>query len=291
MIQFPFYPYGNTEVPTPDDGALFHFTKIKRFLDIIDTMTLRSSPLCGMNDLNEANMDNLDWVALDFMMMYNAQKYIKEQCSVISFSKNYMTGPVCQEGTNHPALWAHYAEDSKGVCIVLDKESLIANNKDLLDKHFYRMESVEYGSHCAPNDIIIEGKYAGVSDFVQHNYRELFFKKHSDWAYEGEERLLIESPLEYLNIKGAIKYIALGGRLKGDKDNLRQIIEKMITPETMSYHYFNIHSFVEMSPTVNGYLALDASSNMLMLIQELSQTTPLAKDYLEWERKTFALSI
>lgn len=173
----------------------------------------------------------------------------------------------------------------KGVCIVLDKESLIANNKDLLDKHFYRMESVEYGSHCAPNDIIIEGKYAGVSDFVQHNYRELFFKKHSDWAYEDEERLLIESPLEYLNIKGAIKYIALGGRLKGDKDNLRQIIEKMITPETMSYHYFNIHSFVEMSPTVNGYLALGASSNMLMLIQELLQTTPLAKDYLEWERR------
>ena len=69
-----------------------------------------------------------------------------------------MTGPVCQEGTNHPALWAHYADDSKGVCIVLDKESLIANNKDLLDKNYYRMESVEYGPHCAPNDIIIEGK-------------------------------------------------------------------------------------------------------------------------------------
>lgn len=291
MIEHPFYSYGNTEVPTPNDGALFHYTKFQGFLDIIKTMTLRSSPLCKMNDLNEANIDSLDWMALDFMLMASAQKYVKEQCSVISFTKNYMTGHVCQEGTNHPALWAHYAADSSGVCIVLDRNLLIANNKDLLEKQFYRMEPVEYGPHCAPDDKIVEGKYADVSDFVQRNYRELFFKKHSDWAYEDEDRFFIESPQEYLNIRGAIKYIALGGRLGGCKENLRQIIERMINPDTMSYHYFCIHSFVEMLPTVDGYMAFDASSNMLMQIQELARTESLAKDYIEWEKESFALSI
>lgn len=169
MIENPVYLYGNYEMQSPNDGALFHYTKLKNFLDIIKTMTLRSSTLCKMNDLNEANLDGLDW-SVDFMMMTKAEKYAREKCSVISFTKNYMTGPICEEGSNHPALWAHYAEDSNGICIVLDKESLLEINEQQLSKLFYKLEPVEYSLHCAPDDKIIQKDYKGVEDFVQSNY-------------------------------------------------------------------------------------------------------------------------
>lgn len=84
MINTPLYLYGNSELPSPDDGAMFHYTKFERFLKILETMTLRSSPLSKMNDLNEANIDSLDWNT-DFLMMVKAYRYVKEQCSVISF--------------------------------------------------------------------------------------------------------------------------------------------------------------------------------------------------------------
>lgn len=44
-----------------------------------------------MNDLNEANIDSLNRNQ-DFMLMIKAKKYVKEQCSIISFSRNYIVG-------------------------------------------------------------------------------------------------------------------------------------------------------------------------------------------------------
>ena len=287
MIDTPLYLYGNSDSPSPNDGALFHYTTLRGFLKILEKMTLRSSPLCKMNDLNEANIDSLDW-GQDFLLMLEAEQYVKNQCSIISFSKNYMTGTICVEGSNHPAMWAHYADDSNGVCIVLDKNSLIENNKKLLANLFYRMESVSYDLLCAPRDGIIEEAYANVSDFVRRNYRELFFKKHLDWAYEDEIRFFVEAPELYLNIMGAIKYIVLGGRLKDNDQLLSQIIEQIITPGTKSYRYFNLHSFAHMTPTINGYLTVDASPIVFLLLKKMAQKSSLAKSYLDWHEANFS---
>ena len=64
----------------------------------------------------------------NFMVMYNAEKYIKERCHLLCFSQNYDICGFGHEGTNHPAMWAHYAENSNGVCIVIDKEAFIQKN-------------------------------------------------------------------------------------------------------------------------------------------------------------------
>lgn len=65
-----------------------------------------------------------------------------------------MTNGCCQEGSNHPAMWAHYGENSNGVCIVLDQESLIDNNKELLADYFYKLEDIDYSAVCSPDDSI-----------------------------------------------------------------------------------------------------------------------------------------
>ncbi len=280
MIDNPIYLNGITELPEVDDGALFHYTKFDSFKDIIRSMTLKSSPLSKMNDLNEASIEFIDWNK-DFLFHLKAEKYIKNDCSVICFTRNYMNGDICELGGNHPAMWAHYAEDSNGICLVLDEKSLFENNKALLADIFHRIEDVEYCQICSPDNSITESDYFDISDFLQKNYKELFFKKHSDWSYEKETRLLIERPEIYLNIKGAIKYIILGGRMKNDEEKVRKIIDEMISPESLSYRYFTPHSFAQVSQSPFGYSVDVASYIIHEQLIKMSDTSSLAKSYLD----------
>lgn len=281
MIDHPIYLNGIKELPEVDDGALFHYTNFDSFLKIIETMTLKSSPLAKMNDLNEASVEFVDWNR-NFLLLLKAEKHIKNDCSVICFTRNYMSEGICQLGGNHPAMWAHYADDSKGVCIVLDEKTLMENNKDLLSEYFHKIEEVCYCHNCSPDDSIVEDEYSNVSDFLQKNYQELFFKKYVDWSYEKETRLLIEAPELFLNIKGAIKYIILGGRMKNDNEKVRKILELMITPETLAYKYFRLHSFAQVSPSQCGYFIDNALNIIYDQLVKMSHTTSLVKSYIDW---------
>lgn len=264
-----------------DDGALYHYTKFESFIEIIRTMTLRSSSLSKMNDLNEASIEFID-KSKDFLFLYKTAKYIKNNCSIICFTKNYTKGDFIELGGNHPAMWAHYAEDSNGVCLVLDEKALMEKNKDLLAHYFHKIEDVTYCHNCSPDDSIVKKEYCSVSDFIQKNYKELFFKKHEDWSYEKETRLLIESPKISINIKGAIKYIILGGRMKNDEVKVKTIIDLMISPGSATYKYFLPLSFAQVSLSPFGYSIDIASYIIYDQLKRMSLTMPLAKAYLDW---------
>lgn len=271
------------ECPSPNDGALFHFTKFENLMKILETMSLRTSSLSKMNDLNEANIDELDW-GDEFLRMIEAETYIKEKCSVICFTKNYKRGPICQEGSNHPAMWAHYAQDSNGVCIVLDKHVLLNLNRRSLNGVFHKTGIVRYCHRCAPSESVMERKGANVSEFVRNNYKELFFKKHNDWKYEKEVRFFVESPEVYLNIKGAIKYIILGERLCKNEEHLQRLITQVITPGTLSYHYLVPYSFAEMKTSPYGYYTGAAAYIIERFMGEISN---LSKEYIDWVKTQF----
>ena len=282
MISTPFYPQRTTIISSQNDGLLFHYTSFDNFMKIIQSMTLHSTPLCRMNDLNEANLDGIQWD--NIMMPLNAERYVKDECSVICFSKNYMNGSYCQEGTNHPALWAHYADNSNGVCIVLDKKNLIDINKELLSSLFYRFESVTYDFCCAPNIPVLASNLS-VSEFIQQNYKELFFKKHKDWSYECEERLFVEKSKVHLNIKGAIKYVVLGGKFSDE--NRMRLVTEMITPGSNLYHYFDWHSLANIIPDTFGYKTMDAAMYIKSGLEQVDKMAKLARDYIDWMNSKF----
>ena len=71
----------------------------------------------------------------------------------------------------------HYADDSNGVCIVLDRDSLLEVNKNRLEHVFYKLEDIEYTWNHSPSLKVSEEKYSSVSEFVQKNYRELFLRR------------------------------------------------------------------------------------------------------------------
>ena len=282
MIEPPVFISNEDRIST-GDGSLFHYTKFDSFIKIIETMTLRSSPIKKLNDLNEANIDNLDWGG-EFLSMMDARRYVKEKCSVISFTKNYKIGSNYQYGSNHPSMWAHYADDSNGVCMVLDKHLLNELNKKSLKGVFNKTEVVKYCHCCSPDDAVMNNLGNDSSEFVRKNYRELFFKKHLDWKSEREVRFFAESPELYLNIKGAIKYIILGERLSKDKDRLIKIVEQIISPGTQSYHYLIPRSFAEMRPSPYGYFLGQAD---YLIESVMGQMMGMTRDYLDWVRTAF----
>lgn len=79
LTELPVYLYRHEELPQRGDGALFHFTKWDNLKFIMNDLTLLPSSFGKLNDMNEGNVHNMN-MNKNFMVMYNAEKYINEQC-------------------------------------------------------------------------------------------------------------------------------------------------------------------------------------------------------------------
>lgn len=280
LTELPVYLYWHKELPHKGDGALFHYTNLESFKKILEDLTLLPSSFERLNDMNEGNVHNMN-LSRNFTVMYNADKYIKENCHIISFSQNYDIKGFGQEGTNHPAMWAHYADNSNGVCIVIDKEAFISKNKDIFENHFYKFEDVEYNLFNTPNDEKIDYEAKTPEEFIMKNWQNLFFLKHKDWENEDEHRLFIMDYDGKLSIDGCIKYIVLGRKLFLDNIRIKGLLDIIVNPSSICYHKFIPHSFASMRYNTHGYDTMDIASKILSVVKS-NITGPLYKNYVEW---------
>lgn len=280
LTELPIYLYNNEEVPHRGDGALFHYTKFSSFLTILEDMTLLPSSFGNLNDMNEGNVCNMN-MNENFMVMYNAEKYIKERCHLLCFSQNYNICGFGHEGTNHPAMWAHYADNSNGVCIVIDKEAFIEKNKTILDSHFYKLEDVEYSLFNTPKDSEINYKANTPEEFIMNNWKALFFMKHKDWENEDEHRLFILDYDGKLSIDGCIKYIVLGRKLFLDDSKIKTIMDMVVDPKCGCFHKFVPHSFATMCYDIHGYSTMEIAIKIDMVVKANLSDEQYA-DYIRW---------
>ena len=279
LTKLPIYLYHHEELPYRGDGALFHFTKFESFLKILEDMTLLPSSFGNLNDMNEGTVNNMN-MNNNFLVMYNAEKYIKDRCRILSFSQNYDIGGFGQEGTNHPAMWAHYAENSNGVCIVLDKDAFVKKNKEVLGKHFYKFEDIVYDIFNTPNDEVINYKANTPEEFIMNNWKALFFMKHKDWENEDEHRLFIMDYNGKLSIDGCIKYIVLGRKVFLDASRIKLIMDMVVDPKFICYHKFIPHSFATMCYNYHGYSTMEIAYKIEMIVRE----NLLDRRYTDYER-------
>ena len=279
LTKLPIDLYHHEDLPYRGDGALFHFTKFESFLKILEDMTLLPSSFGNLNDMNEGNVNNMN-MNNNFLVMYNAEKYIKDRCRILSFSQNYDIGGFGQEGTNHPAMWAHYAENSNGVCIVLDKDAFVKKNKEVLGKHFYKFEDIVYDIFNTPNDEVINYKANTPEEFIMNNWKALFFMKHKDWENEDEHRLFIMDYNGKLSIDGCIKYIVLGRKVFLDASRIKLIMDMVVDPKFICYHKFIPHSFATMCYNYHGYSTMEIAYKIEMIVRE----NLLDRRYTDYER-------
>lgn len=280
LTELPVYLYHNAELPHRGDGALFHYTKFSSFLKIMEDMTLLPSSFGNLNDMNEGNVSNMN-MNENFMVMYNAEKFIKEKCHLLCFSQNYDICGFGHEGTNHPAMWAHYAENSKGVCIVIDKEAFINKNKAILDSHFYKFEDVEYSLFNTPKDTEINYEANTPEEFIMNNWKALFFLKHNDWINEDEHRLFLMDYDGKLSIDGCIKYVVLGRKVFLDDSRIKTIMDMVIDPKSGCYRKFVPHSFATMCYDNHGYSTMEIAFKIDMVVRA-NLSNGRYVDYLRW---------
>lgn len=280
LTELPAYLYHNAELPERGDGALFHYTKFESFLKILEDLTLLPSSFGKLNDMNEGNISNMN-MNENFMVMYNAEKFIKEKCHLLCFSQNYDICGFGHEGTNHPAMWAHYAENSKGVCIVIDKEAFIKKNKAILDSHFYKFEDVEYSLFNTPKDTEINYEANTPEEFIMNNWKALFFLKHNDWINEDEHRLFLMDYDGKLSIDGCIKYVVLGRKVFLDDSRIKTIMDMVIDPKSGCYRKFVPHSFATMCYDNHGYSTMEIAFKIDMVVRA-NLSNGRYVDYLSW---------
>lgn len=190
-------------IPKIDDGLLFHFTTAKALIEILSNMTLKSSLISGMNDLNECDIDlNIP----DSYDRLKIKKYIQNHCRLISFSKNYKNRDIIAFGSNHPRMWAQYAKNNTGACIVINEKNLLNENADLFKGVDSPFRNVKYENP----ELFDKYIYTDEKNFVDNYFEQIFFNKHIDWEKEDERRFFFIDGPEEISINGCVEYVILG---------------------------------------------------------------------------------
>lgn len=219
---------------------LFHFTKASTAISsILSSGTLRLSSYSALNDPWEAKGWAFTVVspegALGSMQAVEIGREIstllKESSRVVCFCSDGYPLKIERDldifdtsGWAGAGMWAHYAENHRGVVLIFDRRRLLENGITALrSKGPMFFGSVLY----APPDHTA-GMYALLID--QRNWASmgprataalqlerhrgwLFFTKHPDWSAERECRLILhggQSSCEYIPLEKALVEVCVG---------------------------------------------------------------------------------
>ncbi len=129
-------------------------------------------------------------------------------------------------GYGHPRMWAQYAENHSGVCLMLNKENLhkeilnVAINERLysgsviydnsLDRHDGdSIFSIQY------KDIKNLSLNTAINMYIEKHHKRLYFQKSTDWRDEHEYRWVVRGennePL-FVPINGCLEAVIVGQR-------------------------------------------------------------------------------
>lgn len=240
------------------DRFLYHYTSFDKAIKILHGKKLKFSKLNLMNDTLEAkpklNLQTPEDV-----------KYLSDVIQHFGYTNNHFLQLLCMSedkktkisatsqrvyysdysgrGFALPRMWAQYADNNNGLCIIFKKNKLISLIKKSLDSRLIHNGSVEYVSHYVSSDIVInidnvieyvkrikkENKTVRTIDdltflnrnknFVKYNY----FSKLDDWGTENEYRFLAYGDEDYYidEIFDVIAGIVVGEQI--DEAHLRII--------------------------------------------------------------------
>lgn len=218
------------------DKYIYHYTKAETARDyILKSRTLRLSTLGDTNDPRESkDWDFNLWTAgqhdLGGYDMVKSSAWLstalKSSARLACFSRDRAplsgdhTLDILNRGFARSRMWAQYADRHRGVCLVFDRDLLLASVAlYLAPRHICLAGDVAYKDHYIVRDIarhefMIDvdelealGTDAYIQSHIQRYHDELFFEKLSDWRDEIEWRLLVwgadEGPL-FLPIENSL---------------------------------------------------------------------------------------
>jgi hypothetical protein len=228
---------------TPDK-LLYHYTKLEIAHDhIIKNRTLKLGRFTSTNDpkeikdwefslytANQGGLLNFDSLAVSKRLSAALKARTKLGC----FCRDSQplsgdhTKDIFFRGWSKPRMWAQYAENHTGVCLVFDRQALDEAVVKLagFDAIVYRA-NVSYANQgivpvFGPDaytincDTLSTLQFDGyVREHLRTFVRRLFFEKMSDWRDEQEFRWVVFSDREkdlFVEINSSLKAIMFGDR-------------------------------------------------------------------------------
>jgi hypothetical protein len=231
------------------DLFLYYYTSDSTFFKMLDNLRIKTSKFNEVNDLDEANFDYLGgyWIKNP-----KIREYINNKCRFISFVHDE---PLI-EGTSHPRMWAQYANNNKGVCLVLNRERVLNECKKRFGEDVVMIGDINYTySKLPPKELETEiadnCKKLDVEDIIKKYYEGLLLTKHADWEQEFETRLLLFGEIDWLPIDGCIEGICLGRKFVEDIASIARLIET-ISSENFKYKGYITKDALGLVTTVDG---------------------------------------
>lgn len=199
-------------------NCFFHYTtREAAFQHILPTGKLRFSTLERMRD----PLENKEWrwtgawfpdfSAPDphapekaFMRFNELAGAIRQQAHLLALTIDATAhasgGAEFAKGWSRARMWEQYAEEHEGVCLIFDRDRLIASiGNDLYEQLGIRpyhgeVSYSETGSGEARNlnlnEVPLDVDSRFVASYIEDHHRDLFFQKALDWETEHEYRFV-----------------------------------------------------------------------------------------------------
>jgi|GEM_PF-5901599 len=224
--------------------TLYHYTDFNTLLEyILPFFRLRLSSKRATNDpfenqnlfINAGGLLPSDGGRRADLITEEVSKVINDKIRIISFCLNN-EGEKGFDYFGHmkPRMWAQYGDDFKGVCIALNLEKLISQNKlnekaDIFCKNISYLKTegnwrwknktrIDYSQFPrSTDDKIIK------NNLIKKKIDEIIFTKHFDFSDENEYRIceITEEEYTYLNISKSIVGISFNcHKMKENKDSI-----------------------------------------------------------------------
>ncbi|MBN2881807.1 DUF2971 domain-containing protein [Candidatus Woesearchaeota archaeon] len=180
---------------------------------------------------------------------------IDHQKSFFSFLIGYLqdvySGICCfSQKIEDNLLWAHYADEARGLCFVFDKEKLFNSIAKNINRKLYllRKDSIDYRGVGSANITLLE------NGEIEYTTKHLF-SKTNHWSHEKEYRVICEikegnkffplAPVEFNRFKifdeECLKYVVLGERMRREHAEMVMNICKSRSVEIeVLQHTFNL---------------------------------------------------
>jgi hypothetical protein len=215
--------------------SVAHYTCSTHLKSILEEHRLKLSSVSRMDDPRESSMGWIESCGIgEVKVDIDAFDAFEEfKVKIGEKLKLFCASSISQEKSafqaielkmyGRPRMWAQYGKNSKGFCIILDRNSLDEKIRSLASQSKYVLGGkVDYCSYLPMINAGLTLEFSqGVNpisndpfEIISQNdmLKSIFFKKNIDWRDQNEIRWLLfsEEADIFVDIKDSIKAVVLG---------------------------------------------------------------------------------
>jgi hypothetical protein len=226
-----------------DIGNVAHYSRLEHLEKILKNKFVRLGPVSELNDPRESSLGWIDTCGNGHD--YNIQDLLEAnelKESVGSSLRLFCASQCCEDDLlsfdaletkayGRPRMWAQYGDNSKGFCVILDKNSFHNEIESQVDnlEHLIagKVEYIDWLSIVSGGATIEYGKGIPSSknrifEIINSNQmlKSLYFNKSIDWGGEKEFRWLMYSESKQdtlVPIQNSIKAVVLGWKFPPER--------------------------------------------------------------------------